>query len=52
MPLAVNNAPCPQSLKSDVRTPIVFDGAPMASDRSPPRRASMPRETLRETGEG
>jgi hypothetical protein len=48
-----NPAPDLQSRKSpDVRAPVMFDGAPMASDRSPPRLAPMPRETLRETGAG
>jgi crotonobetainyl-CoA:carnitine CoA-transferase CaiB-like acyl-CoA transferase len=52
MKLALKSAAAKGGVIPGIRTPIVLDGAPMASDRPSPRLGEHNAEILREIGEG
>jgi crotonobetainyl-CoA:carnitine CoA-transferase CaiB-like acyl-CoA transferase len=52
MKLELNSAAAKGGKIPGIRTPIVLNGVPMASDRASPRRGAPPPEILKEIGEG
>jgi crotonobetainyl-CoA:carnitine CoA-transferase CaiB-like acyl-CoA transferase len=52
MQLALKNPAAKGGTIPGVRTPVMIDGAPMASERSAPRLGEHTAEILREIGEG
>jgi crotonobetainyl-CoA:carnitine CoA-transferase CaiB-like acyl-CoA transferase len=52
MKLTLKNPAAKGGTSPGIRTPIVLDGAPMASDRPAPRLGEHTKEILKEIGEG